>query len=99
VQGHPEDWPEAPDLIELDASGQPRPADVANWLGSPRVRLRIPAELAALAHQAQAQQAQGWQQAVRAAFQTAFAQGYVAVGFSRAEPDRPRYLLEARPEP
>jgi predicted GNAT superfamily acetyltransferase len=37
-----------------------------------------------------------WQRCVRNGFQTAFAAGYTAVGFSRAEAARPRYLLERR---
>ena len=41
--------------------------------------------------------AQAWQAAVRSAFKTAFQAGYVAVGFTRAEPQSPRYLLEHRP--
>ena len=37
-----------------------------------------------------------WQLAVRAALCAAFAAGYVAVGFSRSDPERPQYLLEPR---
>jgi predicted GNAT superfamily acetyltransferase len=37
---------------------------------------------------------QVWQAALREAFQAAFDAGFVAVGFSRADPNRPRYLLE-----
>jgi predicted GNAT superfamily acetyltransferase len=38
--------------------------------------------------------ASDWQRALRQAFESAFGAGYVAVGFTRAEPSRPRYLLE-----
>jgi len=34
--------------------------------------------------------------ALRQAFQAAYANGYVAVGFTRQDPSHPRYLLEQR---
>jgi predicted GNAT superfamily acetyltransferase len=38
--------------------------------------------------------AREWQRALREAFQAAFGAGFVAVGFSRADPRQPCYLLE-----
>jgi predicted GNAT superfamily acetyltransferase len=35
-----------------------------------------------------------WQQAIREAFHAAFDAGFIAVGFSRADPHTPKYLLE-----
>ena len=35
-----------------------------------------------------------WQTAVRQAFQAAFTNGYVAVGFTRQDPSHPKYVLE-----
>ena len=39
-------------------------------------------------------QAPDWQSALRQAFQSAFAMGFIAIGFARTDPSRPRYLLE-----
>jgi predicted GNAT superfamily acetyltransferase len=61
-------------------------------LGSDRVRLEIPADLRATKRTPEL--ARSWQSAVRQAFQSAFGAGFVAVGFSRADPSAPRYLLE-----
>jgi predicted GNAT superfamily acetyltransferase len=38
--------------------------------------------------------ARKWQLALRESFQAAFAAGFIAIGFSRADPRHPRYLLE-----
>ena len=54
------------------------------------LRIPIPADLGAL--KATPERARACQQEVRAAFQDAFARGYVAVGFARGE--QPAYLLE-----
>lgn len=85
-------WADAMDLIET------REGEVARVLApsQPHVQIEVPPRLNTV--RSRGSQAVGtWQTAVREAFQTAFAAGYVAVGFSRAEPDHPRYLLERRP--
>jgi len=84
-------WPDAPDLVATDADGVPTGS--CSPRGN-RARIQIPADLASVKRTPEL--AQAWQHHVRAAFQQAFAAGLVAVGFSRAEPDRPRYLLTRR---
>jgi predicted GNAT superfamily acetyltransferase len=86
-------------LVEWPTSGEPARVDPNDWLeapsvqlGGPRLRIPIPADLAAL--KATPERAISCQQEVRAAFQQAFSAGYVAVGFARGE--RPAYLLERR---
>jgi predicted GNAT superfamily acetyltransferase len=82
VQVDPNDWVTAPNLVEAQHRA----------LSAPRLRLTIPADLAAT--KANPDLAAGWQQQVRTAFQSAFAAGFVAVGFARGE--QPAYLLERR---
>jgi predicted GNAT superfamily acetyltransferase len=65
--------------------------------GADHLHLEIPSNIAEVKAHAAPGVAQEWQQAVRDAFQAAFGAGFVAVGFSRAEPGRPRYVLERRP--
>jgi predicted GNAT superfamily acetyltransferase len=85
-------WPEGVDLIETDG-GQPRrvreipPAAV-------HLSIEIPGRIAGLKSRVGPEFARTWQLALREAFQTAFGAGFTAVGFTRAEPLRPRYLLE-----
>jgi predicted GNAT superfamily acetyltransferase len=95
---HAEAWPEAPELVETHPSGRrvravdgvrPVPGDAR------RVTIEVPPNIVAL-KSAGAALAADWQLALRAAFQGAFAGGFVAVGFDRADTDRPRYLLEKR---
>jgi predicted GNAT superfamily acetyltransferase len=92
----PVDPPEAPDLIRQMADcriGHRRPVRVCEeLLGSPWLRLAIPADLAATKAVDGGRLARAWQLAVRRAFQAAFALDYVAVGFVRGDP--PAYLLE-----
>jgi predicted GNAT superfamily acetyltransferase len=86
-----DEWPDAPDLIATNDAGVP----IGHYgATSDRVRIEIPPNLAAV--KAQPAVAQAWQQHVRAAFQHAFATGFKAVGFTRADPARPRYLLHRR---
>jgi predicted GNAT superfamily acetyltransferase len=93
-------WPGAPDLIATaphpTASGLrvPVATHTPAALGADHLHLEIPADLRAAKRTPDL--ALAWQLAVRQAFQSAFAAGYVAVGFSRAEPSAPRYLLERR---
>ena len=58
------------------------------------LHLEIPPNIANLKTYGPTNSAVAWQQAIRTAFLTAFAAGFVAVGFSRADPHRPKYLLE-----
>jgi len=58
------------------------------------VHINIPGRIAELKAHGSSTAAREWQNALRETFQAAFAAGFVAVGFSRAEPDQPCYLLE-----
>ncbi|MDQ3810429.1 MAG: GNAT family N-acetyltransferase [Chloroflexota bacterium] len=88
-----EAWPDAPDVVERDPPDLPRGVREPARLGCARVRIEVPADLTEVSL---AGTAQVWQQHVRDAFQAAFAAGYVAVGFTRADSSRPRYLLHRR---
>jgi len=88
-------WPDAPDLLETTISPDGLRVPIAILApDAERVRLEIPANLARKKENPMI--AQVWQRHVRTAFQQAFGAGYVAVGFSRADPTRPRYLLHRR---
>jgi predicted GNAT superfamily acetyltransferase len=58
------------------------------------VHIKIPGRISELKAYSSSSEAREWQNALRETFQAAFAAGFVAVGFSRAEPDQPCYLLE-----
>lgn len=90
-----EDWPDAPDLLDTTISpdGLRVPTD-CHTAAAERVTLEIPPNLTLTKQNSLI--AQAWQRHVRAAFQQAFAAGYTAVGFTRADPARPRYLLHRR---
>jgi predicted GNAT superfamily acetyltransferase len=86
-------WPDGVDLIEFGASRRPeRVREVP--AGAAHLQIEIPARISDLRSGGVPNPGQEWQQALRRAFQSAFAAGFVAVGFSRADPSRPRYLLE-----
>jgi predicted GNAT superfamily acetyltransferase len=85
-----EAWPAAHDLVEMHGS---TPVGCRAPDGD-QVKIEIPADLADVKRTPEL--AQAWQHHVRAAFQSAFAAGFVAVGFSRADPGRPRFLLHQR---
>ena len=86
-------WPDGHDLIESSASGRPeRVREIP--AGAVHLHIEIPARISDLRSGGVANPGQEWQKALRQAFQTAFAAGFVAMGFSRADPSRPRYLLE-----
>ena len=93
-----EPWPDGIDLIEtvpLHERGFVRPTKVgAIPSGVDHVHIEIPASIADIKSHASPHLAQEWQRAVREAMQAAFNAGFVGVGFSRVEPQRPRYLLE-----
>ena len=87
-------WSDAPDLVETAQNGEVRVPIATHPSSAEHVRLEIPADLRAVRRSLEL--ARAWQGAVRHTFQAAFAANYVAVGFSRADPLRPRYLLERR---
>lgn len=87
-------WTDAAPLIETIPHGELRRPSGVNAARERRLTLEIPADLR---ETKRAGIATEWQHAVRQAFTDAFARGYVAVGFSRADPTRPRYLLERQP--
>jgi len=84
-------WPDGHDLIET------REGDVARVVPIDpernHVHVEVPPRLNDLRNRG-ASALSDWQSALREAFQTAFGAGFVAVGFSRADPAHPRYLLE-----
>jgi predicted GNAT superfamily acetyltransferase len=96
--GRTQPFADAVDLIEV------RPADelgyptVARFNRVPpearHLHLAIPPDITRLKATAPPSVARDWQLAVRETFQAAFDAGFVAVGFTRAEPAHPRYLLE-----
>lgn len=99
-EGRTTPWADGLDLIETvpaadRAVQQPlRAREIPR--GVEHLSVEIPPDLAAIKARAPAGEAQTWQRAVREAFKASFGAGFVAVGFSRAEPLRPRYLLERR---
>jgi predicted GNAT superfamily acetyltransferase len=97
-QGRIELWSDGLDLIETAPMADRRLVRPANVRPIPaevdHVHVEIPASIADIKNHAPPSAALEWQQAVRQALQAAFGAGFVAVGFSRAEPGRPRYLLE-----
>ena len=98
VGGRTEPWPDSVDLIHtkvVRGLGFPK-VDRVNPIppAAKHVHIKIPARIADVKAHAPADAAREWQSALRETFQAAFAAGFVAVGFSRAEPDQPCYLLE-----
>jgi predicted GNAT superfamily acetyltransferase len=88
-------WPDGVDLIVTGPSRRPeRVLDVP--VQAAHLQIEIPARISELRSGGVPNPGQEWQQALRRAFQSAFAAGFVAMGFSRADPSRPRYLLERR---
>ena len=85
-------WSDGFDLIAV-SDGAPR---IVGGIprGAAHLHIEIPASIADVKLRAAADTARDWQAAVRQAFQAAFAEGFVATGFSRADPNHPRYLLE-----
>jgi predicted GNAT superfamily acetyltransferase len=59
-----------------------------------RLHIEVPPRISDLKSRGGPNAAPEWQSALRQAFQAAFADGFVAVGFDRSQPGRPRYLLE-----
>lgn len=87
-------WPDAVELIEAPAGeveGVREPGDAAH------AHIEIPANLSRLKTSGRTNAARNWQLALRQAFGAAFANGYVATGFTRDYPSHPKYVLERRP--
>jgi predicted GNAT superfamily acetyltransferase len=97
-EGRAEPWPDGVDLIEtriFHDRGIYKPDTVREIPpGVDHLHIEIPRSIADVKSYGSPTSAQKWQHAVREALQAAFGAGFVAVGFSRAEPTRPRYLLE-----
>jgi predicted GNAT superfamily acetyltransferase len=91
-------WPDGVDLIETrvfqDAEfrrvDQIKPIPPA----ATHVHIATPSRIAEVKTYGPPNAAREWQLAVRQAFQAAFGAGFVAIGFSRADPHQPCYLLE-----
>jgi len=96
--GRTEEWPDAVDLIQTQRVERLGFNEVDQVSAVPtdatHLHLEIPPNISNLKTYGPTNSAVAWQQAIRTAFQTAFAAGFVAVGFSRADPHRPKYLLE-----
>jgi predicted GNAT superfamily acetyltransferase len=89
-------WPDAQELVETTIDDDSERIAVATHTPeAARLTLEIPAHLASTKRSLHI--AQAWQHHVRQAFLQAFSAGYVAVGFTRAEPTKPRYLLHRAP--
>src|ERR671935_1668060 len=84
-------WPDGLELIDTGTSGRPeRVVEIPP--GADHLHIQVPPRIADL--KVGPKLADQWQQALRQAFQSAFAEGFVAVGFARADPAHPCYLLE-----
>ena len=90
VGGRTSLWPDAGDLLET-RHGEVRAVPVES--GVRHLHLEVPPRLNDVRNRG-ARAIDEWQAGVREAFQSAFGAGFVAVGFSRADPEHPRYLLE-----
>jgi predicted GNAT superfamily acetyltransferase len=90
-----EAWPDAPELLETAISPDGLRVPIAvHPAAAAKVTIEIPTNLQATKQNQTI--AQAWQRHVRTAFREAFEAGYEAVGFSRADAARPRYLLHKR---
>jgi predicted GNAT superfamily acetyltransferase len=88
-------WSEAAGLVQsVPISDGIRTPIASPTIDDQRITIEIPRDLSAVKRTPEL--AKTWQASIREAFTTAFESGYVAVGFSRADPLRPRYLLERR---
>jgi predicted GNAT superfamily acetyltransferase len=84
-------WADGTDLIDTGTSGRPeRVNDIPS--GAAHLYVEVPPRIADL--KAGPNLVDEWQRALRQAFRSAFAAGFQAVGFTRSDPSRPRYLLE-----
>ncbi len=96
--GRVDPWPDGVDLIEtvpFHDRGFFKPGQIREIPpDAEHLHVEIPSSIADIKGYAPPTAAQEWQQAVRDVLPAAFDAGFVAVGFSRADPKRPRYLLE-----
>jgi predicted GNAT superfamily acetyltransferase len=90
--GRTDGWPDAVDLIDRQ-TGVPHPLPEVPR-GAQHLQIEIPPRITEVKTRGSATAAREWQQAVREAFLSAFDAGFTITGFSRADPARPRYLLE-----
>jgi predicted GNAT superfamily acetyltransferase len=98
TSGRTDPWPDSVDLLNtgvLHEFGVRKVDSVRPIPPSARhVQITIPGRIADVKAHGPSSAAHEWQLALRETFQAAFAAGFVAVGFSRADPDEPCYLLE-----
>jgi predicted GNAT superfamily acetyltransferase len=96
--GHTEPWADGVDLITTKALQDFgfRRIDKLNPIpaAATHVHIAVPGRIAEVKANGPPNAAREWQLALRETFQAAFAAGFVAVGFSRADPHQPCYLLE-----
>jgi predicted GNAT superfamily acetyltransferase len=96
--GHTDEWPDGLDVIATKRLGHLGFNEVDHIRAIPHevthLHLEIPPNISNLKTYGPPNSAVAWQQAIREAFQAAFDVGFIAVGFSRADPHRPKYLLE-----
>ena len=90
--GLTEPWSDGEDLIDTSV-GEPQ---IARSIVSDTRHLfiEVPPRIADVKARRNPSEARNWQAVMRQAFQAAFDNGFVAVGFTRQDPSRPRYLLE-----
>jgi predicted GNAT superfamily acetyltransferase len=90
--GRTSPWPDTVDLIHVTDGVPHVQRDIPGEAS--HVQLQIPARIADLKLRGAPSAARDWQAAMREAFQFSFGEGFAAVGFSRADPAHPCYLLE-----
>jgi predicted GNAT superfamily acetyltransferase len=89
--GRTASWPDGWEMVEVRDGAVSGVREIPP--NADHLQIEIPARVTDVKRTGLAY-AQEWQAALRQAFQAAFGASYVAVGFSRADPLRPRYLLE-----
>ncbi len=94
--GRTEPWPDGVELIDTTVTHEFPAVDRINPIPSDATHLHvtIPGRIADVKTYGPPRAAREWQLALRETFQAAFGAGFVAVGFSRADPHQPCYLLE-----
>src|SRR5712692_2815219 len=98
VAGRTEPWPDGVDLIQTKVGPDFgfHTVDTIHPIppAATHVQIKIPGRIADLKTRGSPSAARVWQLALRETFQATFEAGFVAVGFSRADPSQPCYLLE-----
>jgi predicted GNAT superfamily acetyltransferase len=99
--GKTQPWSDGVDLIDTQPARSRNVHTVQDIRtippGASHLHVEIPSNIAEVKTYGPPGEAQQWQLAVRQTFQAAFAAGFVAVGFTRADRNHPRYLLERVP--